>query len=138
MKFRRSALVALVVPCVLLAATSLGAAAAAPGAESASADPLRLTIADAVTAALSAGTQAQLARSGEARAEVARREALGAILPQVDARLHPYSESVHRQTLGCTIPGFPPVVGPFRVTDAQLTAKMQLWNLAALRGLQSR
>lgn len=138
MKFRRSALVALLVPCVLVANSSLGAAAAAPGAESASVDPLRLTIAEAITTALSAGTQAQLARSGEARAEVARREALGAILPQVDARLQQYSESVNLQTFGFTIPGFPPVVGPFRVTDAQLTAKMQLVNLAALRGLQSR
>jgi len=53
----------------------------------ASAQPLRLSVADAVQRALRQGTQAQLARSAEERARIAREEALEALLPQADARL---------------------------------------------------
>ncbi|HEY6139447.1 MAG TPA: TolC family protein, partial [Thermoanaerobaculia bacterium] len=103
----------------------------------AEAETLRLTLPDAVRMALSAGTQAALARSAEERAAVARREAFGSLLPQVDARLLRYSQSINLATFGFEIPGQPPVVGPFNVTDAQLAAAMQVFNLAALRHLQS-
>jgi outer membrane protein len=103
----------------------------------AEAETLRLTLPDAVRMALSTGTQAALARSAEERAVVARREAFGSLLPQVDARLLRYSQSINLATFGFEIPGQPPVVGPFNVTDAQLAAAMQVFNLAALRHLQS-
>src|SRR5207248_10193021 len=87
--------------------------------------------------ALHEGTQAQLARSAEERARIARNEALQSLLPQADARLIRYNQSINLQTFGFTLPGQPPVVGPFNVTDAQLSAAMQLFNLAALRMYQS-
>src|SRR5438132_5039308 len=101
------------------------------------AQPLRLSLADAVHRALQAGTQAQLARSAEDRARIARLEALQSLLPQADARLIRYNQSINLQTFGFTIPGQPPVVGPFNVTDAQVAAAMQLFNLAAIRHYQA-
>lgn len=101
-------------------------------------NPLPLTIAGAIRMALSEGTQARLARSGEERAQIARREALDAILPQANASLSRYNQSINLATFGFTLPGVPQIVGPFNVTDAQVTAAMQLFNLAALRAYQSR
>src|SRR5207248_5698635 len=104
---------------------------------SAHAETLRLNLPEAVRLALQGGTQAELARSAEERAAVARREAFGSLLPQVDARLLRYSQSINLATFGFEIPGQPPVVGPFNVTDAQLAAAMQVFNLAALRHLRA-
>lgn len=101
------------------------------------AETLRLSLPDAIRMALGTGTQAQLARSAEERAAIARREAFGALLPQVDAHLSRYSQSINLETFGFTLPGQPPVVGPFNVTDAQLAAAMQVFNLAALRRVQA-
>jgi outer membrane protein TolC len=104
----------------------------------AAAQPLRLSLADAVHRALQAGTQAQLARSAEERARIARSEALESLFPQADARFVRYNQSINLQTFGLTISGQPPVVGPFNVTDTQVAAAMQLFNLAALRAYQAR
>src|SRR5258707_81487 len=71
------------------------------------------------------------------RAGVAQREALGALMPQIDAHLQQYSQSINLATFGFTLPGFPPVVGPFNVTDAQVAAAMQVFNLAAVRRYQA-
>src|SRR4051794_39039722 len=100
-------------------------------------EPLRLTLGDAIRMALGTGTQAQLARSNEELARIARSEALNALLPQADAKLMRYNQSINLQTFGFSLPGLPPVVGPFNVTDAQLSAAVQVFNFAALRRYQS-
>src|SRR5947208_12707419 len=99
--------------------------------------PLRLTLSDAIRMALGTGTQTELARSNEELARIARSEALNALLPQADAKLMRYNQSINLATFGFTLPGFPAVVGPFNVTDAQLAAAVQLFNMAALRRYQS-
>jgi outer membrane protein len=99
--------------------------------------PLRLTLGDAIRRALGTGTQTELARSNEELARIARSEALNALLPQADAKLMRYNQSINLATFGFSLPGQPPVVGPFNVTDAQLAAAVQLFNLAALRRYQS-
>lgn len=104
---------------------------------SAQTQPLRLNLGDAIRMALGTGTQAELARSNEQLARIARSEALNALLPQADARLVQYSQSINLATFGFSLPGLPPVVGPFNVTDAQLAAAVQVFNLAALRHYQS-
>ena len=82
--------------------------------------------------ALGTGTQAQLARTAEERAVIARREAFGALLPQVDARLSRYSQSINLETFGFSLPGFPAVVGPFNVTDGlKITWRRFVGDLAA-------
>src|SRR4051812_28970504 len=85
-------------------------------------NPLPLTIAGAIRMALSEGAQARLARTGEERARIARREALDAMLPQANANLLRYNQSINLETFGFSLPGLPPIVGPFNVTDAQVTA----------------
>src|SRR5437763_974393 len=99
--------------------------------------PLRLTLGDAIRRALGTGTQTELARSNEELARIARSEALNALLPQADARLMRYNQSINLATFGFSLPGQPPVVGPFNVTDAQLAGAVQLFNLAALRHYRS-
>ncbi len=101
------------------------------------AEPLHLTLPDAVAMALREGTMARLAQSQAERAEISRREALSGLLPQSEARLIRTNESVNLATFGFTLPGFPPVIGPFDVYDAQVTAAVQLFNLAALRYYQA-
>ena len=101
------------------------------------AETLRLSLDDAVRMALGRGTQTALARSEEERARIARSEALSGLLPQADARLLKYNQSINLATFGFTLPGFPTVVGPFNVVDGQLAAAMQLFNLAAIRHYQS-
>jgi outer membrane protein len=101
------------------------------------ADPLRLTLPDAVAMALREGTVARLAQSQAERAEISRREALSGLLPQTEARLLRSNESVNLATFGFTLPGFPPVIGPFDVYDAQITSAVQLFNLAAIRYYQA-
>jgi outer membrane protein len=103
----------------------------------AGAQTLRLSLPEAIRLALSTGTQAALARSAAERAGVGQREALGALMPQVDAHLQQYSQSLNLATFGFTLPGFPPVIGPFNVTDGQIAAAMQIFNLAALRRYQA-
>ena len=100
-------------------------------------ETLRLSLDDAVTMALGRGTQTALARSAEERARIARTEALSGLLPQADARLIKYNQSINLATFGFTLAGFPEVVGPFNVIDGQIAAAMQLFNLAAIRHYQS-
>jgi outer membrane protein TolC len=99
--------------------------------------PLRLTLGDAIRMALGTGTQAELARSNDQLARIARSEAFNSLLPQADARFIRYNQSINLATFGFSLPGVPQVVGPFNVTDAQLSAAVQVFNLAALRHYQS-
>jgi outer membrane protein len=103
----------------------------------AQAEPLRLTLPEAVSMAMREGTMARLAESQTKRAEIARREALSGLLPQSEARIQRYNESINLATFGFEFPGQPPVIGPFDVYDAQVTAAIQLFNLAALRYYQA-
>src|SRR5436305_9656797 len=96
-------------------------------------ETLKLSLDEAVRMALGRGTQTALARSAEERARIARTEALSGLLPQADARLTKYNQSINLATFGFTLPGFPEVVGPFNVIDGQIAAAMQLFNLAAIR-----
>jgi outer membrane protein TolC len=99
----------------------------------AAAETLRLSVDDAIRMALSTGADAQLARSAQQRANVALSEALGGLMPQADARVMRTNQSINLATFGFSLPGFPPVIGPFNVTDAQVTAAVQVFNLAAIR-----
>jgi len=108
-----------------------------PAASRLSAEPLRITIADAIRMAIGEGSSSEMARSAEQRARIAKSEAFSALLPQADARLQRYNQSLNLATFGFSLPGQPPVVGPFNVTDAQVSAAVQVFNLAALRRYQA-
>lgn len=102
------------------------------------AEPLRLTLDDALQRALSEGATAKLAATAAERARVSEREALSGLLPQAEARLAQSNQSINLETFGFTLPGVPPIIGPFDVTEAQVTAAVQLFNMTALRLWQSR
>jgi outer membrane protein TolC len=102
-------------------------------AATAPAETLHLSLAGAVQRALRSGTQAELARSERERARIATSEAWLNLLPQADVRLQRYNQSINLATFGFSIPGQPSVIGPFNVTDGQIAAAMQVFNLAAIR-----
>jgi outer membrane protein len=98
-----------------------------------SAEELRLSYADALQRALSAGTASLLARSSEERARAVVLESRAALLPETEARFLRYNQSINLATFGFSVPGQGPIAGPFNVTDAQITAAMNLFDLASLR-----
>jgi outer membrane protein len=106
-------------------------------ARSAASEPLRISVSEAIRMAIGHGTQSELARSSEERARIARGEALGVLLPQASARVQRYNQSINLATFGFNLPGVPQIIGPFNVTDAQIAAAMQVFNLAALRHYQA-
>jgi outer membrane protein len=97
------------------------------------AEPLRLSMRDAVRMAIANAPTAKIAKVGEERARAAAAMARAALLPETEARLLRYNQSINLQTFGFAQPGQPPVVGPFNVTDAQISAAMNLFDLASIR-----
>lgn len=108
-----------------------GMAVAAPG--QAVAGTVRLSLADAVRLALSDGAAARIAglRVDESRAT--QRQARSALLPQVDAQASAGSNMLNLNTMGLSLPGFGPVIGPYGLYDAHVAAAMNVVDLAALR-----
>jgi len=100
-------------------------------------ETVTLGLDQAVSLALEHSATAELARSAEERARIAQGEAFNALLPQADAKVIRSSQSLNLATFGFTLPGFPPVIGPFNVIDGQITAATQIFNLAALRHYQA-
>jgi outer membrane protein TolC len=101
------------------------------------AQPVHLSLQDAIARALQAGTQAELARSAEETARIAQREGFNSLLPQATTQFSRYNQSINLATFGFNPPGVPPVVGPFNVTDAQIAAQVQVFNFAALKRMQA-
>ena len=98
--------------CLLLAA-----AAPAPAAEgraalfgsvpagTATAEPLKLSLADAVARGLERNLGLLLAQQGLAGAEAARREALSALLPHLDGQVSAARQKISLEAFGFTGPG---------------------------------
>ena len=97
------------------------------------AQPLPLTLHDVVQMAVRNATGPAIARAEVERAEANILTARAGLLPEVEARLLRYNQSINLATFGFSLPGQPPVVGPFNVTDAQISAAMRLFDLSALR-----
>src|SRR5947199_1457465 len=100
-------------------------------------ETVSLGLNDAISLAVQHSANAELARSAEERARIASSEAFTALLPQADAKLIRSSNEINLATFGFTLPGFPPVIGPFNVIDGQIVAAAQIFNLAALRHYQA-
>jgi len=101
------------------------------------AEELRLSYAEALQRALSAGTASRLARSSEERARAVVLQSRAALLPETEARLLRYNQSINLATFGFAQPGQNAIAGPFNVTDAQISAAMNLFDLASLRRYQA-
>jgi outer membrane protein len=111
---------------------ALGAALFLSGPVAArAAEPLTVSLREAVARALSDGTAARLGGERVEDSKAAALEARAALLPRIDATASQASAMENLQALGFAQPGLPPVVGPFGVFDAHATAMMNIVDLAA-------
>jgi outer membrane protein TolC len=116
---------------------SCGVAALLAFIPTARSETVELGLNDAIARAIQHSATAELARSVEERARISQNEAFNALLPQGDAKLIRSSNSINLATFGFSLPGLPPVIGPFNVIDGQIVAAAQIFNLAALRHYQA-
>jgi outer membrane protein TolC len=118
---------------VVLGVAAAGASHGQTAAPAPTPPPIRLSLTDAVTQALSDATQEHLATLSVSLAQTRADLALAALRPQANAELRVASDMVNLKTFGFAAPGFPTVVGPFDVVDAHVTAAWDVINFAAKR-----
>jgi outer membrane protein TolC len=97
------------------------------------AEPLRLSLTDAIQRGLERNLGLVLAQQGLAGAEAARREALAALLPHLDGQLSAARQKISLEAFGFTGPGIPRLVGPFNVFDARLGATQTVFDWSAIQ-----
>jgi outer membrane protein len=107
--------------------------ASARAQSAASAEPLRLSLRDAVARGLSEGTAEQIASERAAQSRAQADQARASLLPQVDAEVQDLNEILNLKTFGLTLPGVPALVGPFNVFDAHVRVAARLIDVAAYR-----
>lgn len=112
---------------------ALVAAAAAAAGQARAAQPLRLSLSDAVRLALSDGAVARIAELKVDESRAGQGQARSALLPQVGASAYVASDQLNMATLGISLPGTDPVIGPYGVYEARLSADLDVVNVAALR-----
>jgi outer membrane protein TolC len=131
---RRNVLAALLAFAVLGTGSAPAQETAQETASETPAEPLRLSLADAVRRALDEGTAARLATTEISEAQARALEARSVLQPQISAGTLTANESLNLVTFGFQpAPGEPPVVGPFNVLDAHLTVAMNVIDVAARR-----
>jgi multidrug efflux system outer membrane protein len=108
-----------------------GAVAAAPG--QAAAGTLQLSLADAVRLALSEGAAVRIAALKVQESQAARGQARSALLPQLDAQASAASNMLNMNTMGLSLHGLGPIIGPYGLYDTHVAAAMSVVDLAALR-----
>lgn len=96
----------------------------------ASAQPLRLSLAAAVTRGLRANLGLLLASSESRSARAARLAALAQMLPQVQAQAYDLRQKISLAAMGISFPGVPPLIGPFNVADARLYLNERLLSVS--------
>jgi outer membrane protein TolC len=129
---------AALVPCALAAQAPAPPQAASPFQGSiaqgdVSAQPVRLTLDDAIQSGLKANLGVILSGTQTAAARGQRLSQLQALLPSVQFSA---TEAVLQADLpaeGLRIPGFPKIIGPFAYTDLRATLNWSLIDVASLR-----
>jgi outer membrane protein TolC len=97
------------------------------------AEPLALTVADAVKRALEHNLGLILAQERLGEASGSRLQALSELLPIAYGRLSASRQKVNLEAFGFPLPaGFPAVVGPFNVYDARVFVSQSVFDLRAL------
>ena len=112
----------------LAVAVLLGGAARGRAAE-----PVRLSLREAVRRALSDGTTARIAAERVIESRASARQAESALLPRVDAEASDVNQVLNLKTFGLTLPGFPSLVGPFNVFDVHAQLAVRVIDIAARR-----
>jgi outer membrane protein TolC len=102
------------------------------------AEPLTLTVLDAINRALDHNLGALLADDAKSRAAGARWRALGAMLPDIAGRVTAIRQQIDLAAYGFPLPeGIPAVVGPFNLFDARIYASMPIYDLKAINDLRA-
>jgi outer membrane protein TolC len=113
---------------------SFGLVAALLGARADAAEPIRLTLRDAVQRALSEGTAARIAEERVGQAGSRALEARSALLPRLTGETEIANESLNLAAFGLPVaPGQSPVVGPFDLFDFHVIAAMRVVDISARR-----
>lgn len=99
----------------------------------ASAEPIALSVADAITRALKYNLGVMTAEQGRTRAQGARYQELADLLPNVNGRVSETRQKINLAAFGFPLPaGFPSIVGPFNLFDARLYVTQSVVDLKAL------
>jgi len=97
------------------------------------AEPLALTVADAVKRALEHNLGLILAQERLGEATGSRLQALSDLLPNANGRVTASRQKINLEAFGFPLPaGFPAVVGPFNVYDARVFVSQSVFDLRAL------
>jgi outer membrane protein TolC len=98
-----------------------------------SADPLVLSLSDAIRLGIERNLGALLSSEAQRSARGGRLVALSRLLPRVELNVNETSEQVNLASYGFTgFPGVPRVIGPFGLFDARAKASQQVFNLRLL------
>jgi outer membrane protein TolC len=104
----------------------------------ATAEPLPLSILDAINRALDRNLGILLSDDARGRAEGARWRALGAMLPTINGRVSETRQLVDLAAYGFPLPeGIPPIVGPFNLFDARVFASQSVFDLRAINDVRA-
>ena len=104
----------------------------------ATAEPLSLSILDAINRALEHNLGILLSDDARGRAEGARWKALGGLLPTVGGRLAETRQQLDLAAYGFPLPdGIPPIVGPFNLFDARVAITQPIIDLHAINDLRA-
>ena len=112
-------------------------------AGAATADPLKLTVLDAIARALDHNLGVLTAEESLGRARGARWIALSQLLPAVSGRVSETRQKINLAAFGFggpggpSFPGVSDIVGPFNVFDARLIVSQSVFDLEALNDMRS-
>jgi outer membrane protein TolC len=120
-------------PCLLAAQQSASPFQGSVTTGEASAQPLNLTLDEAIQRGLKANLGVILSDTQTAAARGARLSELQTLLPSVDASAKETVAQVDLPAEGLRITGFPKIIGPFGYTDVRATLTWSLIDLASLR-----
>jgi outer membrane protein TolC len=97
------------------------------------AEPLSLTVLDAINRGLQHNLGLLNAEEAVGRARGARWRALADLLPNVSGRLAETRQVINLEAFGFPLPaGFPSIVGPFNVFDARVSLSQSLFDVRAI------
>lgn len=94
---------------------------------------LKLTLGEAVDRALQHNLAVVLGRQGVEAARGGSLQALSGLLPEVGASLLERRQTSNLETFGLTLPGVPPLIGPFNVFDARATLSQSVFDVGAIQ-----
>jgi outer membrane protein TolC len=101
----------------------------------ATAGVITITPLEAIERGLKYNLALMFSQQSNQTAEGARLRALGDVLPNFNGRVGESVQQTNLAAMGLSIPGFPPIIGPFSVFDARVygTASVDLKNIGSYR-----